>query len=218
MILPNPIPIIENNDRFLHKDVQIFVVASPLRESLILNHLKGIPYRVFYVPNHEIPENWKPHPKFSSLAGSTSKAARGALRCYLGHQACLRALTSPVGLILEDDAVPNRQDWLSIVNRAVPYLKERELISLHGREWNFAHFREEPFVGNLRLFSPSDNFERRVLGSLSYLIKRESSYKITDLDFDGYPVDLAIANYFEGFGVVHPSPFDHDKTFGSLID
>lgn len=198
-------------------DFDIVVVANNHRKALILDYLKDIPHKVFYTPDYKLPLNWKPQPQFDHLVKG-HYAHQGHLRCIRGHQGALNLAEKENILVFEDDAVPNRENWLDIVKKTFNFLPNFEIISTHGRNVDWNVFKENNKINNdLVLFKGDSKKYKYILGSLSYIIKKETAKKIQNYNYNGMPMDIFIANCFN-FGFINPSPFDHNRSQGSLID
>ena len=145
----------------------------------------------------------------------------GALRCWRGHQDALQLFLNSehnldAALVLEDDAWPNTQEWTSVAASAMPLLDEFEAVSLHGRTFRACDFTARPF-GNRNLLVPLAQGQTWVQGSLAYLIRRDAAERWVNDSYNGYPSDLYLCNRYK-FAFVDPSPFDHNRKHGSLID
>lgn len=202
------------------KMIEICIVASKRRKPLIIEYLKTDSYKISYTPDYPLPKGFKPNP-----VNFRSQNELGAYRCFRGHQDALRMIKGTHALIIEDDAVPNVDNWLAIAEKAVELLPDFQIVSLHGRR---VERRQEPikcgdFVFNELLFIEkkfpivSQNIQLRwSIGSLAYLIRCDAMYKFLNTEYFGMGVDLFIANHFT-FCVIETSPFDHDRRMGSLV-
>lgn len=197
---------------------EIVVVANHHRKPLILDYLNNIPHIVSYSEDCNLPDGWTVNPEYSHLV-QHMHGHIGHHRCIEGHKSALKKCSKDIVLVLEDDAVPNRKEWLDIAKNSIPLLSKHELVSLHGRSIDFKAFKKFPFCPKykeIHSYSAKSGF-RYVLGSLAYLIKMEYANKIYQHNYDGFGMDLLIANHFN-FGLIDPSPFNHDRSQGSLID
>lgn len=203
----------------IHKDffekVDIVVVANHHRKALILDYLKDIPHKVSYTPDYELPESWSP--EFEQFV-RTPWGHLGQHRCLEGHKDAFKLCDKDVILVLEDDAVPNRKDWLDVIIDAFILIKDFEIVSVHGREIDFRLFNRSYFGKETNLCIPKNNKNfLRILGSLAYFINRKSIDRFNKHNYNGFPIDLFIANAFK-ICVIDPSPLNHDRSQGSLID
>jgi GR25 family glycosyltransferase involved in LPS biosynthesis len=202
-------------------DLDIVVVASPHRPPLITDALRGVPHRVVLGPDEALP----PHVSPAREAGAVYiKNPVGAFRCFRGHQV---ALTQPLAdhiLVLEDDAVPNRADWMNVVEHGRCLLDRFDVVSLHGRE--IRGIDAQHVVGGTTFVSLAPVIRRRlfrryelrwVQGSLAYLITATAARRFAEAPYRGIPVDHLLANDFL-FAVATASPFDHDRRHGSLVE
>jgi|FLYK01.1.fsa_nt_gi hypothetical protein len=186
-------------------DFDIVVVANYHRKPLILDHLGGIPHKVSYTPDYPLPSGMR-------------KGDLGPYRCFRGHQDALKLSRTKETLVFEDDAVPNRPDWLDVVRKSIPLLAEAEIVSLHSRDYDPVQFRKVLAPDGTAFLAPnSPGREVRPLGSLAYLIREDAKKRFLEMIFDGYPMDLLIANRFSFRTICH-SPFNHDRSQGSLVD
>jgi hypothetical protein len=193
--------------------MDIVVVTSHGRKQLITPHLKTHKHQVSYTPNYFLPENYVPDPKYSHLNVLNHL---GAFRCFCGHQDAICKADCGDVLIFEDDAVPNRTDWMDIVNKCLPLLDEFEIVSLHGRE-TIEKSRFEFNEMNFIVPGPDHDPVKRCLGSLAYLVRRGVGCCMVEMPYRGLPTDLLIATEFK-FCVLENSPFDHDRRDGSLVE
>lgn len=195
----------------------IAIVANHHRKALIVDHLQDIPHFISYTADCDLPIGWEPKPEYSHLV-QHMRGHTGAHRCIEGHKSALKMCSKEIVLILEDDAVPNQNNWLDIVAKSIPLLQSHEMISLHGRNADFKVFNKIHFHKDISLYVPKDETSNRyVLGSLAYIIKKKDINKIYNHNYNGLPMDIFIANCFN-FCFIDPSPFNHDRSQGSLID
>lgn len=197
---------------------EIYVVACRARPAIVLAHLGGVTHHVHWTTDYDLPEGWKVNPRYGSWVNNHT----GHLRCFRGHQDALKLSTADCALILEDDAIPNAEEWLHIVNAAVPYLDRYEVISLHGRAWHPDAFTHGDLSGpKVRLSEPKVQKSGSVWvqGSLAYLIRKDAKQRLIEREYDGFPIDIFLCNHFN-FALVNPSPFDHGSQVcvKSLID
>lgn len=195
--------------------MDIVVVASRKRPPLITEYLKEIPHEVSYTPDYQFVRRYFPAPEYRELA---IKLHVGPFRCFKGHQDALRMTKGEHVLVFEDDAVPERTDWYQIAQTCIPLLEEYEIVSLHGRnivEKERFHWNGMEFV--LPNSTSPDSVIKWSLGSLAYLVKRNTADRIARMQYKGLPMDLFIASLFK-YCVLEPSPFLHERKFGSLVE
>jgi hypothetical protein len=189
----------------------IVVVANPHRPALVLDSLEGVGHRVSCTPDYELPAD------FVTDISLASYNQVGAYRCFRGHQDALGLASGETALVLEDDAVPNTHDWLTVVESASASLPDVDIISLHGRGFDPDQFERRAVVEGRDVLVP--RFwcgPVRVFGSLAYLIRGAAMRRFLAMRYDGVPVDLLLPNRFT-FCLVHPSPFDHDRRYPTLV-
>jgi hypothetical protein len=187
----------------------------------VLEHLAGVAHRVSCTPDYPPPARVRRHPMARCLYVVNPL---GAYRCYRGHQDALALASGDAVLVLEDDAVPNRADWLDVVGAAMPLLSRFEVVSLHARE---ARAIDETIAcGDHSFHTLLPTTRRRLLrsvrmrwcqGALAYLISRSAADRLVARPWDGLPVDHCLPNEFR-FCVIGASPFDHDRRQGSLLE
>jgi hypothetical protein len=198
-------------------DFDIVVVANHHRKALILDYLKDIPHLISYSEDCDLPSGWAVKPEYDHLVRHMHGHI-GHHRCIEGHKKALQMCKKDTMLVIEDDAIPNRDDWLDIAKHATTLFKHHELVSLHGRNADLGVFKKLAFLPNIFNYVPKDKSSfRYVLGSLAYLIKRKDIDKVYKHNYNGLGMDLFIANNFN-FCFIHPSPLDHNRSQGSLID
>jgi hypothetical protein len=201
--------------------LDVVVVASRHRPALVVPHLAGRRHRVCYTPDYPMPAVARSNPL--TLATYVVNPV-GAYRCYRGHQDALSAPAHDRVLVLEDDAVPNRADWIDVARRAAGLLERFEVVSLHGRDpraLDQAVAREGLGFHTLRPVVRRRLFRsvrmRWCQGTLAYLITRAAAARLVARPWDGLPIDHCLANEF-AFCVIDRSPFDHDRRHGSLVE
>jgi hypothetical protein len=196
--------------------IELVVVACRKRPAIVVPYLEQVPHRVHWTTDYELPEGWTINPAYSSYLRH-QKQYVGHLRCFRGHADALKDLKASVALVLEDDAIPNRPDWVAVVAQASRVMEEFEVVSLHGRAFHPEHFDIQQQDKGVQFLTPKEGVQRWVQGSLAYMIRADVVSKLIDHEFDGYPIDIFLCNEFKKFGLITPSPFDHGHA-RSLID
>jgi hypothetical protein len=196
--------------------VELVVVACRKRPAIVLPFLENVPHRVHWTTDYELPEGWTINPAYSSYLRH-QKQYVGHLRCFRGHADALKNVKASVALVIEDDAVPNRPEWVQIVAQASSLMENYDVISLHGRSFHIEHFDVEDRQLGVQFLKPKPGGQRWVQGSLAYMIRADAAHKIIKHEYDGYPIDIFLCNEFEHFGLINPSPFNHGHA-RSLID
>lgn len=201
--------------------LDIVVVASRRRPPLVLDALAAHPHRVSWTPDYPMPAAVTPHPLAASVYIVNPV---GAYRCYRGHQEALKLATKDAILVLEDDAVPNRPDWMDVARRGATLLSRFDVVSLHAREARHVEatipheglaFHTLRVTRRIRLFRSARM--RWCQATLAYLITRRAAARLVDRPWDGLPLDHCLPNEFE-FCAIDRSPFDHDLRHGSLVE
>lgn len=197
--------------------LEMVVVACKKRDALVLPYLEAVPHQVLWTTDYDLPEGFKPKPEYGSLLHNQT----GHYRCFRGHQDALKDTISDAVLVVEDDALPNREDWSSVVASAFKEMPQFEVISLHGRAFHREAFEEWPMGEDTRLLTPKVQKSGQVWvqGSLAYIIRRDAIPRFLERVYDGFPIDIYLCNEFT-FGLVDPSPFNHGSQLivRSLID
>lgn len=196
--------------------LDIVVVANRHRPERVTASLAGLRHWVSYTRDWALPR-WIPHPIVQRLPPLNWT---GVLRCYLGHRQAFRLGKAPALLVLEDDAVPNRGDWLDVVRVATDTLDDFEAVCLHGREADPIRTTERRGGVTFHVLGSSDGepLVVKALGaSMAYVIRRTVAERIGRRPFDGYPMDLLLVNGLD-MPVIAESPFDHDRSQGSLTE
>jgi len=187
-------------------DFDIVVVTSPNRKALVLSYLAGTDAIISVTPNYDLPVNFRP------TVGGLTHNHLGTYRCFQGHQNAVAQVSKDYALILEDDAVPNKAFWFDDISKSLDLLGEFEMISFHGRQHNLNAF---DFV-RPNIVKPVYH-KPWIVAALAYAVKRESYEKLLSFKYDGTPWDLVLYNNFN-YCLMLESPFDHDRSEGSLVD
>src|SRR5262245_32864871 len=126
----------------------IVVVANAHRPAIVVDALGGIEHIVSTTPDYELPVD------FATGINLASYNQVGAYRCFRGHQAALGRALGATALVLEDDAVPNARDWLTVVESAASALVDFEVVSLHGRGFDPEKFERRTTVAGRDVLVP----------------------------------------------------------------
>ena len=185
----------------------IVVVTSAQRKSLITRHLNGLGAIVSITPDYALDTHFTPK------VGGLVQNHLGAYRCFRGHQDAIAKSTKDAVLVFEDDAVPNRDDWLKVVGDAVTLLTEFEIVSFHGRQFLPEIFDQV----NANFIKPKNKGSEWVVAALAYLVSRRAVERLLRREYDGTPWDMFIYREFN-YCLMKQSAFDHDRSKGSLID
>ena len=185
----------------------IVVVTSAKRKPLITNYLDGLGAIISVTPDYELDKHFIPE------VGGLVQNHRGAYRCFRGHQDAIAKSTKDFVLVFEDDAVPNRKDWLKVVSDSVELLNEFEMVSFHGRQ-----FIPEVFdVVNNDFIKPKNRGSEWIVAALVYLIPRRVVNKLMEYKYNGMPWDLLLYRELN-YCLMKESVFNHNRANGSLID
>jgi hypothetical protein len=192
--------------------VNIFVVGCQHRKPLITPHLAGIPHIAYCTPDYELPGGFQPKKEYRRLVYNQ----RNHMRCCYGHRDVMQLMEpGSTALILEDDAIPNRDDWLAIAEDAAELLEQYNIVSLHtrgmeGPSWLRVKWRHECSV-----WIRDGGW---AVGSLAYLIRYDTAQEHVKRIYDGLPMDLCMTELAHGrFAVIEPSPFTHGVTGESSL-
>jgi hypothetical protein len=203
----------------------VFVLGCSQRPSLLVPYLFDQTYTLVCNTDENPPEGVVMQPQY---ARSSPLATNW--RVGVGHQKMAELFlrtNEPVGLMFEDDAVPNFAKWTSTVNLIASHIDPRrdQVLWLHGREFNRSHYSvSATFDGFDVLYLKAGCGGREsdcggikhVFGCLAYLMTRTAAHKMVSLPWEGLPPDVTLADRFE-FAFLNPSPFDHNRSQGSLI-
>jgi hypothetical protein len=204
-------------------EFDVVVVANRHRAPIVVPHLGDYRYAVSYTRDYRLPRDYSaPHPELQALGPWNGV---GMLRCYLGHRDAIRLAEGDAILVLEDDAVPNRPDWMALARRASPLLREFEVVALHARDvvgvdrvWSSDGLTFYTLAPVTVSRNGTTSRLRFALGAaLAYLIRRSSARELFRRTFDAYPIDLLLVNHFRA-AILRDSPFDHDRSQGSLTE
>jgi len=198
----------------------IYVVATKKRPAIVLEALATIPHEVCWTSDYKLPEGWKALDAYGSLVQNQV----GALRCWRGHQDALKRFLeskNDAALVMEDDAWPNTPVWTTVAALTMQLLDEFDAVSLHGRAFRHEDFDARPLdpktLTERSVLVPKAQGQTWVQGSLAYLIRRDAAERWVADSYNGYPSDLYLCNRHK-FALIDPSPFDHNRTYKSLID
>lgn len=182
----------------------VVVVTNARKRALTLDYLTEILHQVTVTPDYQMPSEYV-------------LALTGQYRCFRGHQDALRLSKMPMTLVFEDDAVPNRRDWMDIAIQASKLASRFEIVSLHSRDIKPEQWKRESVDGLGNIFYRNVPGHLQAHGTLGYIISETGKKKFLSTPWDGFPIDLLMANRFN-FCTLETSPFDHDRREGSLID
>lgn len=192
-------------------NLDIVVVATKKRKPLIVPYLEGLNPIISITSDYTLPEGFVPE------VGGLTYNHLGTYRCFRGHQDAIAKATKDYVLILEDDAVPNRPDWCQVVCESIFLADIFDLVSFHARGYDRSAFT------SFDKFHHSHNFiwtlykETWIVAALAYLMKKENYEKIKDFVYNGTPWDLVLYRSFN-YCLMEKSPFDHNRSEGSLVD
>lgn len=207
--------------------VPSYVLTSPKRTPLVKPWLKDDDATFYINPDWEVPADAKFVPAFEGRLKIQTH-----YRVWRGHQEMMKlfvATGKPIGLFFEDDAVPNTGRYKDIVNACVADMHQHQdlhVFNTYGRLFDLKRFRVLRTVANRPLYVLKDDAKQTeeggwhcVLGSLAYLMTREAADHFSNLPWSGWPIDQEIPDTFKGcFGFIEPSPWDHDRSQGSLVE
>lgn len=191
---------------------EIVVVSNKKRKSLIEPYLANIPHKVSLTPDYNLPENFQCSSEYSGLVINHI----GAYRCFRGHQDALKLCSDNANtLVFEDDAVPKNMDWLNTCEKVSELIAFYECVSLHGRQFDLTCFDKQK-IEDIEYYSPKTKKEW-IVAALAYIITPEAKNKLLSYVYNGCPLDLLVYWQFQ-YCVIEPSPFNHNRREGSLID
>ena len=200
-------------------EFDIVVVASKHRPPIITEYLDGLDAVIHWTTDYNLPPGWKPSEFWRPLdIGNYT----GTLRNYNGCRDALAKSRRDITLMFEDDARPNRPDWLEVCRKAAGMLDCCDAVCLHGR--NPYEPQIEATALGLDYYSlPKRRYERLgeareyrwSLGSLAYIGWTRKLREAFAPEYSGCGVDILLPNVLHVL-LLQPSPFDHDRRHGSL--
>ena len=124
-------------------------------------------------------------------------------------------------LVLEDDAVPINPAWHDICCRAEKLLENFEYVSIHSRFCDRAEllnhcWYEKKCMEGIEYYVPKVK-GLWVVATLAYLITPEAGEKILSWRYNGIPLDVQVYGKLN-YCIIDPSPFQHDRSQGTLIE
>jgi hypothetical protein len=145
----------------------------------------------------------------------------GAYRCFKAHQHALHQLNDHTSYaVFEDDAVPLKDTWLSVIYDVQNLLEKYNFILLHLRnaipEKSFS-YKNYQFVEQIQI----QNIIKPIrwgLGSLAYLCNQEGRKQILDMEYEGLPMDLWLVNCTKYCWLKTPDLFGHERKHGSAVE
>ena len=188
----------------------IVVVTTKKRKSLITEHLNGIEYTISITPDYDLPKDFKP------TVTTLTYNHLGTYRCFRGHQDAIAKATKDYVLVLEDDAVPNCQNWYEIIYENLFLMNIFDMISFHGRGYDRNHFDSVSNSNAYKFIRPKNSLVW-VVAALAYVIGRKDYERIKNFVYDGTPWDMLLYRNFD-YCLIEESPFNHDRSEGSLVD
>jgi len=156
-------------------------------------------------------------------------------RVFLGHRdMAYRFLCehpeAPYALMMEDDGVPNCADFVSAIADSLNYAIRNSLptLCLHARSIRPRLFTPSGKIPDRTVFklNPQTRRTPNIMGgthhlygfTLAYLISRAVANSFTEGPaWTGIPVDCYLPDTY-GTELLQPSPFNHDRSQGSLVD
>jgi len=190
--------------------VDIIVVATHKRKSLVISHLSGLDYKISYSKDHNLPDGFK-----SEVIGLVMPTCHlGHIRCFKGHQEALSKVEDDYALILEDDAIPNVGTWVQKIYDAITLLQRFDIVSFHGRSYQKELFK--PVIENPEYLEPI-NPPIWIVAALAYLVKKETAEKLLLHQYNGKPWDILLYQHYS-YCVLENSIFDHNRSEGSLLE
>lgn len=205
---------------------EIYVVGCNRRPGLVLPYLADQSHHLHIGTDYDLPADAVP----MRADYDSGSPWLGNYRVFRSHQdICKKFLKtgSKFCLIFEDDAVPNTADWVQVVNDACESMRPGvDILSLYGRNFKPHRFETVYTLGKrkvlqLRADVPQSEADRggrhHVHGSLAYILTRKGAKKVSELPWRGIPCDCDFWDLVSNFQFIHPSPFNHDRTTGSIL-
>lgn len=197
-------------------DIDIFVLATKKRNPLITSYLdkNNIKYELYYTPDYDLDLNKVKYREYSYSLGNLTAASR----LYKGTADVLKKINKQYGLIFEDDAVPNCDNWIEIVNNCIKFCDDFDLVSLHARGVKQHFFESIANINGRNILKPKtyEFWVSQMCGSMAFLINKNKINCYVDHEFNGIPVDVSI--YSKKFVLLEPSIFNHDNGQPSTLN
>ena len=189
--------------------MNIIVVGNTHRQPLVNAHLASYSFVQHNCEDYALPQGWVD--RYEVIPNRV-----GAYRAFRGHQDAL-GYVHDTSLVFEDDAVPVTYLWPNVALWAFSFLDHFDWISLHGREYNLKEFTKiGDLSGHYGLYT--NKGITHINGCcMAYWMKKRTADVFRTAEFDGLPCDWLMWERFN-VAIVHPSPFRHDRSQGSLID
>lgn len=203
----------------IFSDLEIVIIGNKRKKVITTDFLQDIPHRIFYTTDYDLPKDFEIDQRYLKYFSTDYNFILGAYRCFRGHQDALNSCEKNNILIFEDDASVKDNNWKNILPISIELLKKFDIVSLHGRQADISKFKKIEIEKNIFYYNndkhgTNNNF---VLGSLSYILSKKTAKDIINYQFIGCPMDIYICNYFN-FCFLNPSPFLHDRRYGSLVE
>lgn len=203
-----------------------YVACTRRRPALVEPFLAGIHPHVFYYGPDDTypPKDFKLSPQWADL----QRCLVGQFRAWNNHVEMAKLFLktdAPVGLFMEDDAVPIVDNWSNIINACRMLLTTYDVFSLFadpmkldGAKTPFTYETQSVFCRR-RIVTVRPCWGRPIMvwGCQAYLMTRRVAEKLVRREYDGQPIDAYLPN-FGSFAFLDPSPFVHDRSQGSMID
>lgn len=197
-------------------NIDVFVLATKKRNPLIPPFLEkqNIKYELYYTPDYELDINKVKHKEYSYSLGNLTAASR----LYKGTADVMKKINKQYGLILEDDAVPNCDNWVEIIENSTKFCDDFDIVSLHARGVKHHLFDAIDTIGGKNILKPKvyDFWVSQMCGSMALLINKNKINCYIDHEFIGIPVDVAV--YSKKFVLLEPSIFNHDNGQQSTLN
>ena len=197
----------------MFEDWEIVVIGNARKKILTTEYLQDVPHRVFYSTDYDLPEGWVKTSRYKN--GSEL----GAYRCYRAHVDAIKSSSKDTVFVFEDDAVPtcSSKEWLATAVEAKELLTRYECVSLHGRAARKAMAPSKVFQYRSHRYLEPVRKPTWIVGMLAYFVRKKTAEKLEQRQYDGTPIDIVIPNELS-YCCLTPSPFLHDRRFGSLLD
>lgn len=203
-----------------------YIMASFMRSAIVQEALTDQSHTLHIGTDYDItPDTLPLKDQYKKICPLTSH-----YRIFRGHQDMAKRFLQTgddIGLFFEDDADPNRPDWQRVVNGCLDALRlgqvDADCFYLYGREFKRERFHTHQIIEGREVLKLSD-FEatedspggrHHVFGCLAYLLTRKGALQLSTLDWEGIPIDVVMPDRIN-FALLHPSPFNHNRSQGSL--
>ena len=208
--------------------IPVAVLATRHRAPLVVPHLlrAGVKFDLRLDPEPDLPKGWAPLPQFERLTPNNLRM----MRCHEQHVAAVAAHVHRPGdvvLVLEDDAVPVREDFMAIAEAAAAEVSPggdatRPLAMFLCADipdetpaggWDF-----KPWRDGLTWMTKTPRSGPCHHGTQSMIYGYAAQNTICQLRYTGLPIDCLLGQWLGRMAWIRPNVFFHDRSQGSMME